>query len=74
VRADPTTLSGKLLRLGEMSGDYAQPLPRGSGGGTYTRKRAQHGKPRAWSGMINQTPARDKLGAVGTGGGFRRKV
>src|ERR1700729_3837349 len=29
---------GRLVRLGEMSEDYAQPLHRGSGGSTYTRK------------------------------------
>ena len=29
---------GRLLRLGEMSKDYAQPLHRGSGGSTHTRK------------------------------------
>src|SRR6202142_869588 len=35
---------GRLLRLGEMSEDDAQPLHRGSGGSTYT---AQHGKPQS---------------------------
>src|SRR6201994_1283021 len=29
---------GRLLRLGEMSEDYVQPLPRGTGGSMYTRK------------------------------------
>src|SRR6476646_1092465 len=29
---------GRLIRLGEMSDDYAQPLHRGSGGSTHTRK------------------------------------
>jgi len=29
---------GRLIRLGEMSEDYAQPLHRGTGGGMYTRK------------------------------------
>ena len=29
---------GRLLRLGEMSEDYAQPLHRGTGGSMYTRK------------------------------------
>ena len=29
---------GRLTRLGEMSEDDAQPLHRGTGGGTYTRK------------------------------------
>src|SRR5271166_5596433 len=36
----PTRLQfrGRLIRLGEMSDDDAQPLHRGSGGSTYTRK------------------------------------
>jgi hypothetical protein len=36
----PTRLQfrGRLIRLGEMSEDDAQPLHRGSGGSTYTRK------------------------------------
>ena len=34
VQADPT-LRGRLLRLGEMSEDYAQPLHRGTGGSMY---------------------------------------
>ena len=38
MQADPTTLSGRLLRLGEVSDDDTQPLHRGSGGSTYTRK------------------------------------
>ena len=29
---------GRLIRSGEMSEDYAQPLHRGTGGGMYTRK------------------------------------
>ena len=29
---------GRLIRLGEMSEDYAQPLHRGTGGSMYTRK------------------------------------
>ena len=29
---------GRLIRSGEMSEDYAQPLHRGAGGGMYTRK------------------------------------
>jgi hypothetical protein len=29
---------GRLLRLGEMSEDYVQPLHRGTGGSMYTRK------------------------------------
>src|SRR5208337_1691241 len=31
-------LRGRLIRLGEMSEDDAQPLHRGTGGSTYTRK------------------------------------
>ena len=48
-----TTLSGKrLVRLGEMSEDDAQPLHRGSGGSTYTRESARNtGSPKAWSGQ-----------------------
>ena len=37
-QADPTMLSGKAGTLGEMTDDDAQPLHRGSGGSTYTRK------------------------------------
>src|SRR6516225_6636244 len=36
---------GRLLRSGEMSEDYAQPLHRGTGGSMHTRKGTQHGKP-----------------------------
>ena len=45
VQADPTAISGRLIRPGEMSDDDAQSLHRGTGGSTYTRKRTQHGKP-----------------------------
>ena len=39
VQADPTTLSGKAgYGWVEMSEDDTQPLHRGSGGSTYTRK------------------------------------
>ena len=38
VQADPATLPGRLIRLGEMSEEYAQALHRGSGGSMYTRK------------------------------------
>ena len=57
---------GRLIRLGEMSEDDAQSLHRGTGGSTYTRKaHATREAPRAWSGMTNRTPARDRLGAMG---------
>ena len=58
---------GRLIRLGEMSDDDAQPLHRGSGGSTYTRKAhaTREAPERGRSGMTNQTPARDRLGAVG---------
>src|ERR1700688_2428286 len=68
----PTRLQfrGRLTRLGEMSEDDAQPLHRGTGGSTYTRHVHKEsvrntGSPRTWSGMTNQTPARDRLGAHG---------
>src|SRR5580700_3179146 len=38
VQADPTAISGRLIRLGEMSDDDAQSLHRGTGGSTHTRK------------------------------------
>ena len=38
MQADPTRYRGRLVRLGEMSEDDAQPLHLGSGGSTYTRK------------------------------------
>jgi hypothetical protein len=47
-------------------GNDAQPLHRGSGGSTYTKESVRNtGSPTAWSGMTNQTPARDRPGAVG---------
>jgi len=49
VQADPTAISGRLKWLGELSEDYARLLPPGIGGGMYTRKRTQHGKPQGWS-------------------------
>ena len=43
---------GRLIRLGEMSEDDAQPPHRGTGGSTNTRERAQlTGSPKAWSGQ-----------------------
>ena len=48
VQADPTAISGKADTVGEMSEDDAQPLHRGTGGSTYTRKayatREAHGR------------------------------
>ena len=46
-RPTRTTYRGTLIRPGEMSEDDAQPLHRGSGGSTHTRKAHRHGKPRA---------------------------
>jgi hypothetical protein len=56
---------GRRTRLGEMSEDDAQSLHRGTGGSTYTRKARNTGSPKARSGMTNQTPVRERLGAVG---------
>ena len=57
---------GRLLRPGEMSEDYAQPLHRGSGGSMYTRKvRATREAPTRDQGWINRTPVRDRPGALG---------
>ncbi len=56
---------GRLIRLGEMSEDDAQPLHRGTGGSTYMKESARNtGSPMAWSGMTNRTPARDRPGAA----------
>jgi hypothetical protein len=38
VQADPTAISGKAEKLGELSEEYAQLLHRGIGGGMYARK------------------------------------
>ena len=38
VQADPTAISRKAEKLGELSEEYAQLLHRGIGGGMYTRK------------------------------------
>ena len=64
----PTRLQfrGRLIRLGEMSEDDAQPLHRGTGGSAYTRKaRATREAPERGQGWSNRTPARDRLGAHG---------
>jgi hypothetical protein len=49
----------RLIRLGEMSEDYARPLHRGIGGSMYTSKEGARNteSPCARSGMINRTPA-----------------
>src|SRR6516165_4621131 len=53
---------GRLIRLGEMSEDDAQPR----GGSTYMKESVRNtGSPTAWSGMTNRTPARDRPGAAG---------
>src|SRR5215475_13015474 len=57
---------GRLIRLGYERKSSAQPLRRGSGDSMYTRKAVRNtGDPTAWSGMINRTPVRDRLGAAG---------
>ena len=64
----PTRLQfrGRLIRLDEMSEDDAQFAAPG-----YWRQHAHKesarntGSPKAWSGMTNQTPARERLGAHG---------
>src|ERR1700735_5887752 len=64
----PTRLQfrGRLIRLGEMSEDDAQPLHRGTGGSTHTRKaRATREAPKRGQGWSNRTPARDRPGAHG---------
>ena len=60
---------GRLIRRGEMSEEYAQPLHRGSGGGMYTRKAR----------ATRETPLRDQddqpdareAGRTGVGGEAR---
>ena len=65
MQADPTAISGRLLRLGEMSEDDAQSLHRGSGGSTYTRKARATREPQSVV-MDDQPDAREgRLGAVG---------
>src|ERR1700734_219724 len=63
---------GRLTRLGEMSDEDAQPLHRGSGGSTYTRKaRATREAPKRGQvrdDRTNRTPVRDRPGALGWGG------
>src|SRR5271155_1474059 len=57
---------GRLIRLGETGEDYAQPLHRGSGGSTYTRKAyATREAPERGQGWSKRTPARDRPGAHG---------
>ena len=57
---------GRLIRLGEQSEEYAQPLRRGSGDSMYTRKAyATRETPPRGQGMINRMPARERPGAVG---------
>ena len=50
VQADPTAISGKAEKLGELSEEYAQLLHRGSGGSMYTRK----------AHATRETPTRDQ--------------
>src|ERR1700722_19553301 len=62
---------GRLIRLGEMSDDDAQPLHRGSGGSTYTRKaRATREAPQRGQvsdDRTNRTPVRDRPALWGGG-------
>src|SRR6202020_1889042 len=66
VQADPTATSGKADTAGR---DERRRRPVAAPG--YWRQHAHKesarntGSPRAWSGMTNQTPARDRLGAHG---------
>jgi hypothetical protein len=64
----PDNVIGEGLRLGEMSDDDAQPLHRGSGGSTYTRKaRATREAPergQVRDDRTNRTPVRDRPGAL----------
>src|ERR1700685_1930727 len=66
VQADPTTLSGKADTAG---GDERGRRPAAAPGQwrqhAHKESARNTGSPRAWSGMTNQTPARDRLGAVG---------
>src|SRR6202046_752686 len=64
-------LRGRLIRLGEMSEEDAQSLHRGTGGSTYTRKRAQHGKPQS-AVRDDQPDARE--GEAGRSGVAERSV
>ena len=67
----PTRLQfrGRLIRLGEMSEDDAQPLHRGTGGSTHTRKaRATREAPKRGQvrdDRTNRTPVRDRYGRSG---------
>ena len=64
---------GRLIRLGEMSEDDAQPLHRGSGGSTYTRKaRATREAPRRGRSGMTQPDARE--GQAGRSGVAERFV
>src|SRR6202040_2698067 len=69
-------LRGRLIRLGEMSEDDAQPLHRGSGGSTYTRKaRATREAPSVVrSGMTGPTGRPCGTGRALWGGGEVRST
>ena len=64
----PTRLQfrGRLIRLGETSEDDAQFAAPGYWRQHVHKESARNtGSPKARSGMTNQTPARERLGAVG---------
>src|SRR3954467_13918496 len=62
---------GRLIRLGEVSDEYAQPLHRGSGDSMYTRKRSQHGKPQ---GVVRDDQPDAREGQAGRPGVTERLV
>src|SRR5713226_1229634 len=75
VQADPTAISGKAdtaglnerrVRPAATPGYWRQHVHKESARNT--------GSPKAWSGMTNRTPARDRLGALGwrRGSQYRR--
>ena len=56
---------GRLIWLGGMSEEYAQPLHRGSGGSMYKRKAHATREAPMRDQDINRTPVRDRPGALG---------
>jgi len=59
VQADRKWIRGRLIRMGEKSEEGAQPLHRGSGGSTYTRKAHATREAQNVVRDHNRTPARD---------------
>ena len=77
VQTDPTAISGKSwIRLGEMSEDDAQPLHRGTGGSTHTRKaRATREAPKRGQVRDDRTPTGTPVKGTGRGAvGWREEV